>query len=614
MHPSKSSHTKPLTGVTFMVLYLNALLPKATSSFTFRSLQTLSTSLNQTPKTTIIRYAKLNKIASNFDLDEILSNEKKFADDPEELSLAPTRGRRRTPAKDKKKQKLKEQLKKQRIEKQQSKANNNADLSMNYWQSGTDEVNQDEDHLDSENMLENIEFVAFKVPSSLDGKRIDAVLVDLLNNERDDGQDSNGIAFSRSQCGTLLSNECVFIISPDDVPGFQSSWKEVDDESANNEKIVPHEILQQYGAQVQRKSQPLEESSILIYPSRKSLTSPTLDDGSPSVAARLLSNSIPPTEIIPQNIPLDILYEDEYMIVINKQAGMVVHPAAGNWDGTVVNALAYYLTNESPYGAGEFFSSGDNLANNLGNGGEDDKNCDMINQRTEDYCEDDDIHEIDINQNDAVTNSIPTLRPGIVHRLDKGTTGVLVVAKTRSALATLSEAFADRRVKKQYLAVAIGNPGEDTINKPIGRHPLYRQKMRVVPDPSSSMPRQIRLTGPKPVKQGRPALSYVQTLHFDGKLSIVQVRIATGRTHQIRVHLQDRGTPIYGDDVYGLSDWNKGLSAKRGVSRPLLHAQRLEIAHPITGEQMVFEAKVADDMMGVMEGIWPGDEMKALFG
>mmetsp|Transcript_28626 Transcript_28626/g.57394 ORF Transcript_28626/g.57394 Transcript_28626/m.57394 type:complete len:613 (-) Transcript_28626:100-1938(-) len=612
MHPSISSQKNSLARVTFMLLYLNGLLPKPTAAFSFRSMHARRALPNQTPKTTMICNAKLNKIASSFDLDEILSNEQKFADDPEELTSAPTRGRRRTPAKEKKKQKLKEQLKKQQIEKQQSKSNNNADVLTIHWQNETGEVNEDEDHIDCENLLDDIDFEAFEVPSSLNGKRIDAVLVDLLNKGREDSQDSNNISFSRSQCGTLLSNECVFIIAPDDVSEFQQLWKD-GDKSSVVKNFVSDDLLQQYSTLIQRKSHPLEESSILIYPSRESLTSQTLDNGKPSLALKLLSNSIPPTEIIPQNIPLDILYEDEYMIVINKQAGMVVHPAAGNWDGTVVNALSYYLANESPYGAGEFFSSGDNVVNNQSTGKEA-EDFDVGNELMKDDDEDDGFNKNDINQNDAVTNSIPTLRPGIVHRLDKGTTGVLVVAKTQAALATLSEAFADRRVKKQYLAVAIGNPGEDTINKPIERHPLHRQKMRVVPDPSSSMPRQIRLTGPRPVKQGRPALSYVKTLHFDGKLSIVQIRIATGRTHQIRVHLQDRGTPIYGDDVYGLSDWNKGLSAKRGVSRPLLHAQRLEIGHPVTGEKMVFEAKVADDMMGVMEGIWPGDEMKALFG
>lgn len=192
--------------------------------------------------------------------------------------------------------------------------------------------------------------------------------------------------------------------------------------------------------------------------------------------------------------------------------------------------------------------------------------------------------------------------------------GVLVVAKTRSALASLSASFAQRRVKKQYLAVTIGDPGEDVrISKPIGRHPQHRQKMRVVPDPSATS--QQRLTGPKsaPTKQGRIAISHLNTLCHDGKLSLVKVQIATGRTHQIRVHLQDHGTPVYGDDVYGLNDWNKALSARRGITRPLLHAQRLEINHPMTDERMVFEADVAEDMMGVIQTIIPhGKDLEEL--
>lgn len=399
--------------------------------------------------------------------------------------------------------------------------------------------------------------------------------MELLNKD-DDG---SAVSISRGQCETLLTNNCTFIVPQEEATEFRSAWQAHQKETGTDEEsmAVPHSLIEQYSSPIQRKSHPLESSSILIYPSRQSLLST-------SSSSTLLSNFIPPTEIIAQNIPLDVLFEDEHMIVINKQAGMVVHPAAGNWDGTLVNAMAYYLMNESPFGAGEFFTD----------------------DAKEEVTANDDV---EVNQDDAVTNSISTLRPGIVHRLDKGTTGVLVVAKTSSALATLSEAFAERKVKKQYLAVTIGNPGDDQwINKPIGRHPLHRQIMRVVPDPNAQMNRsQLRLSTAVP-KPGRPALSHIHTVHHDGKLSIVQVKIATGRTHQIRVHLQDHGTPIYGDDVYGLSDWNKALTGRRGITRPLLHAQRLEIDHPVTGENMVFEAPVADDMMGIIKTIWPVGE------
>jgi 23S rRNA pseudouridine1911/1915/1917 synthase len=141
--------------------------------------------------------------------------------------------------------------------------------------------------------------------------------------------------------------------------------------------------------------------------------------------------------------------------------------------------------------------------------------------------------------------------------------------------------------------------------------------MRVVPDPSkmnsSGMsPKQRRAAGfggKSTAQLVRTALSFVDTLAFDGKLSVAQVRIETGRTHQIRVHLQDRTTPVYGDDVYGFGDWNKRLAKSHMIQRPLLHAFKLELNHPVTGKKMIFRAHMADDMIGVARGIWPaGDE------
>lgn len=548
-----------------MVTFASILLAAAISSSSAFSPPPQWTALREI---TIICNAKLNKIASNFDLDEILATEKEFSDETSSTTEQPNRGRSRIRPKDKKRQRLKQQL-----EGQQKKKGHTTDV---YANSNTQAKSEESD---SDIDFESINFASLEISTSLDGKRVDAVLADLLNNEAlDESNAEAAIKISRSQCGVLLSNQCVFVISPDDANEFVES-------KIPQEVPISRDLIEQYCTPIERKSHNLEAGSILIYPSRKSLMSPS------SAAMSLLSNSIPPTEIIPQNIPLDIIYEDEYMIVLNKQAGMVVHPAAGNWDSTVVNALAYYLINDSPYGAGEYFTTAN--ANNS----QSDNNS---NEEDEDEVYGDD------NVDDAVTNSISMLRPGIVHRLDKGTTGVLVVAKTRTALAKLSEMFADRLVKKEYLAVAIGNTGEDQwINKPIGRHPLHRQRMRVVPDPSPSRQRRVSLP---PTKQGRPALSHIHTLHYDGKLSIVQVKIATGRTHQIRVHLQDHGTPIYGDDVYGFSDWNKALSSRRGISRPLLHAKRLEIDHPVTGERMVFEAEPASDMQGVMNAILPSGE------
>jgi 23S rRNA pseudouridine1911/1915/1917 synthase len=294
------------------------------------------------------------------------------------------------------------------------------------------------------------------------------------------------------------------------------------------------------------------------------------------------------TEIKAQDLPLDVLFEDEHMIVLNKAAHMVVHPAAGNWEGTVVNALAYYLQHKSPFGRGDF---GQETVSST-------------------EKEDDDDSESPLMVAVEGTDGEPVnFRPGIVHRLDKGTTGVLVVAKTTAALATLSASFKARKVRKTYLAITVGNPGKRVvIDKPIGRHPVHRQRMRVTPNPhkhgymGAVDKDNSRMAAPT---SGRRALSFVDTMAFDGRLSLVQVRIETGRTHQIRVHLSDRRTPIYGDEVYGLSDWNKKLREKQKIERPLLHAYKLEIDHPVTGEKLSFEAPLKDDMLLVARNICP---------
>eukprot|EP00977_Amphora_coffeiformis_P027546 scaffold34620_cov160-Amphora_coffeaeformis.AAC.11 len=297
---------------------------------------------------------------------------------------------------------------------------------------------------------------------------------------------------------------------------------------------------------------------------------------------QVLQLSIPPqaeiTEILAQDIPLNILHEDEHMIVLNKAAHMVVHPAAGNWDGTVVNALAYYLQHASPYGQGDFL----------------------------DKTEGSSASDVQVEGTDGEPVNF---RPGVVHRLDKGTTGVLVMAKTTQALAELSASFAARKVKKTYLAITVGNPGKRVvIDKPIGRHPIHRQRMRVVPNPHKHGFLPGADEAAPSSQTGRRALSFVDTIAFDGSLSLVQVRIETGRTHQIRVHLSDRRTPIYGDDVYGLSDWNKKLKEKQKIERPLLHAYRLEIDHPVTGQPMVFVAPLAEDMWRIARAICPPNQ------
>lgn len=229
----------------------------------------------------------------------------------------------------------------------------------------------------------------------------------------------------------------------------------------------------------------------------------------------------PEIDLIPEAIPLTILYEDDYIIAVNKPPGLVVHPAAGNWTGTFVNALLYH--------------------------------CKQLSS-------------ID-----------STLRPGIVHRLDKDTSGVLVAAKTSAAQQKLIELFASRKVLKEYLAICIGNPGNGSINAPIGRHPVHRQRMAVIPE------------------NGREAITHCKTLAHDDKLSYVHLILETGRTHQIRVHMQHRGTPVLGDSVYGSQQAN----AKYGVKRQLLHAHRVSFKHPITGVDLVIEAPIPEDIASI---------------
>lgn len=228
----------------------------------------------------------------------------------------------------------------------------------------------------------------------------------------------------------------------------------------------------------------------------------------------------------PENIPLDIVYEDEHIIVINKPPGMVVHPGTGNWSGTFVNALLYH--------------------------------CKQLFEETRD-------------SNDKI-------RPGIVHRLDKDTSGLLLAAKTSIAQQRLIDLFSTRQVRKEYLTICLGNPGDTDINAPIGRHPVHRQQMAVI-------------------ENGRPSLSRCKTLAFDGKLSLVQIILETGRTHQIRVHLKHRGTPVLGDPIYG----NIQANVKYGVNRQLLHAHKLSFQHPITGEKLDITAELPADIKGWAE-------------
>jgi len=227
----------------------------------------------------------------------------------------------------------------------------------------------------------------------------------------------------------------------------------------------------------------------------------------------------PEISLEPEEIALDILYEDEELLVINKPAGMVVHPGAGHPSHTFVNALLYH--------------------------------CSQLR-----------VHK-------GVS-----YRPGIVHRLDKDTTGVLLAAKNEKVQEKLTALFSSRQVEKEYVAICIGNPGERRIETNIGRHPTQRKEMAV-------------LEG-----KGKQAITEVKTVSFDGRFSVVFLGLKTGRTHQLRVHLQYIKTPILGDPTYG----NVALNKKQKVTRPLLHAKRICFAHPITGKRIEVCAPIAEDM------------------
>lgn len=225
----------------------------------------------------------------------------------------------------------------------------------------------------------------------------------------------------------------------------------------------------------------------------------------------------PEISLAPEAIALDILFEDEHLIAVNKPAGMVVHPAPGHWNGTFVNALLAHCQNLAP--------------------------------------------------------TTDPLRPGIVHRLDKDTSGVLIAAKTAQAHQKLVQMFSSRQMEKTYLAICTGRPPNTTIDASIGRHPTHRKEMAIV------------------TERGREAISQIQVLAFNHQLSLVMIRPQTGRTHQIRVHLKYIGHPVVGDATYGCSKVNEALQ----VDRQLLHAYRLNFSHPITNAPISLIAPLPED-------------------
>lgn len=233
-----------------------------------------------------------------------------------------------------------------------------------------------------------------------------------------------------------------------------------------------------------------------------------------------------------EKLPLDIVYEDEYLLVINKAANMVVHPALGNYTGTLVNALLY-------------------------------------------YCK------------ESLSDVNGTLRPGIVHRLDKDTTGLIVVAKNNQIHHRLALMFQEKTIQKTYLAIVKGRFSEEKkegdLVTLIARDRKDRKKMAV----SQS--------------HGKKAVSHYKVLWSGEKHSLVEVNIKTGRTHQIRVHMKYLNHPILGDAVYGQEDLQ--------CSRQMLHAYRLEFVHPVTKEEMCFEGKLPEDFLEAGKRVFDGKDI-----
>ncbi len=247
-----------------------------------------------------------------------------------------------------------------------------------------------------------------------------------------------------------------------------------------------------------------------------------------------------PDTALPEDIPLDVVYEDDDIIVINKPVGMVVHPAAGNPTGTLVNALLYHCKGSLS-----------------GIGG--------------------------------------VLRPGIVHRIDKDTSGLLVVAKNDRAHLHLAEQIKEHSAHRIYRAICVGNVKEDeeTVDLPIGRHPTDRKRMAVVRDPD---------------REARDAVTHYRVLaRFSGRavwgnaFTYIECKLETGRTHQIRVHMAAKGHPLLGDEVYGGNNTPFGARHKNYINGQCLHACELYLTHPTTGERMHFTAPEPPEMKKLLE-------------
>lgn len=268
--------------------------------------------------------------------------------------------------------------------------------------------------------------------------------------------------------------------------------------------------------------------------------------------------SHPPREIelIPQDIPLDIVYEDEHLVIVNKKAGMVVHPGYGNYKGTLVNALVFHFQHLP--------------VNNSG------ATLEISNKSKE----------------------AAIIRPGLVHRLDKNTSGIMVVAKSELAMNKLAQDFFDRNLDRKYIALVWGDFEEETgtVTGNIGRHLKDRKVMDVFPEGS---------------EHGKHAVTHYKVLERFGYVTLVECKLETGRTHQIRAHMQHIGHSLFNDETYGGNRILKGTTFAKYkqfvencfelMPRHALHAKSLGFNHPATGKYIHFDSELPDDMQSVIK-------------
>jgi 23S rRNA pseudouridine1911/1915/1917 synthase len=252
-------------------------------------------------------------------------------------------------------------------------------------------------------------------------------------------------------------------------------------------------------------------------------------------------------ELIPENIPINIVYEDDEVVLVNKEPGMVVHPGFGNYSGTLLNALLFHFKNLPP-------------------------------------------HQGKKSEHDE-------LRPGLVHRIDKNTSGIVILAKSEYSLAHLAKQFFDKTTKRTYVALVWGDVKNDTgtITGHVGRDLKDRKRMAVFPDGS----------------HGKHAITHYKVLERFGYVTLVECKLETGRTHQIRVHFKHIGHPLFNDDTYGGDKILKGTTFAKYkqfiencfeiLPRHALHAKSLGFVHPVTKKEMFFDSELPNDMLQVIE-------------